>query len=105
MALTAVKSLVMDVIQQTESASKCGDSDSKLSFLEAFKYSVLHAMIDEQRMNLTCAHYESGRQDRHTIFVYDNECSPLESLGRHLRFHVFIQNSSSLAMRCIGCRR
>jgi hypothetical protein len=92
MALMAVKSLVMDAIQQTESASKRSDSDSKLSFPEASEYSVLPATMDEQRMTLTWAHYESERQDQHTIFVYDNECSPLDSLGLRPRFHVFVQN-------------
>jgi hypothetical protein len=97
MALMAVKSLVMDAIQQTESASKCGDSDSKLSFPEALEYSVLPAMILEQRITQTWAHYESGRRDQHTIFVYDNECSPLESLALRPGFHIFIQNFFQLS--------
>ena len=48
-------------------------------------------------MTQTWAHYESGRQDQHTIFVYDNECSPLESLGLRPGFHVFIQNFFQLS--------
>jgi hypothetical protein len=84
---------VKSAIQQTESASKRGDSDSKLSFPKALEYSVLPAMIDEQRVTQKWAHYESGRQDQHTIFVFDNECSTLESSGLRPGFHVFIQNS------------
>src|SRR5205085_1300561 len=71
MTLTVVKSLVMDAIQQTESASKSGDSDSRLSFPKALEYSVLPVVIDVQRMTQTWANCESGHQGHHTIFVFD----------------------------------